>query len=153
MREGRQLWRRCRACGWIFYNNPVPAANALIVRGGRLLLGRRARPPYAGMWDTPGGFFEAGEAAEQALRRELREELGATPGRLRWAGAMADRYGRDGFPVLSLFFWVTLAPGRLRPADDVSELEWFAIDRLPYTRIAFPSTRRLLRGLFGDGRG
>jgi len=152
VREGRRRRRRCPACGWIFYDNPVPAAGAVIVRGGRLLLGRRARPPYAGMWDTPGGFIEAGEAPERALRRELREELGATVRRMRWAGGAADHYGRGGFPLLSLLFWVTLAPGPLRPADDVTELQWFAVDRLPFRKIAFASTRRLLRGLFGDGR-
>jgi ADP-ribose pyrophosphatase YjhB (NUDIX family) len=151
VREGRHRRRRCRACGWIFYDNPLPAANGLIVRAGRLLLGRRARPPYPGMWDIPGGFLESGETPEQGLRRELREELGATVRRMRWAGGAADRYGRDGCPVLSILFWVTLAPGPLRPADDVAELRWFAIDQLPFRRIAFASTRRMLRALLGNG--
>jgi ADP-ribose pyrophosphatase YjhB (NUDIX family) len=152
VREDGHPRRRCRACGWIFYDNPVPAANAVIVRGGRLLLGRRARPPYARMWDLPGGFLESGEAPEQALRRELKEELDATPRTVRWAGAAADTYGRNGFPVLSLFFRVTLAPGTLRPADDVTELRWFAVDRLPFRRIAFAGTRGALRRLLGVSR-
>jgi ADP-ribose pyrophosphatase YjhB (NUDIX family) len=130
----------------------VPAVNAVIVRAGRLLLGRRARAPYARMWDLPGGFLEAGETPEQGLRRELREELGAGARRVRWAGAAVDTYGRGGFPVVSIFFRVALAPGRLRPADDVTELRWFAVDRLPFRRIAFESARRALRRLLGPGR-
>src|SRR5207245_4144696 len=76
VREEGRTRRRCPRCGWTFYGNPVPAAVALVTRGGRLLLTRRARPPYAATWDLPGGFLEAGEHPEACLRRELREELG-----------------------------------------------------------------------------
>jgi NADH pyrophosphatase NudC (nudix superfamily) len=70
--EGR--WRlRCSRCGWTFYANPVPAVVAVIVRRGGVLLTRRARPPYQGTWDAPGGFLEAGETPEQGLGRELRD--------------------------------------------------------------------------------
>ncbi len=52
-------------------------AAALIVRGGEVLIGqRRADQPMALQWEFPGGKIEAGESAEQALARELDEELG-----------------------------------------------------------------------------
>jgi 8-oxo-dGTP diphosphatase len=54
----------------------------LIDADGRFLL--TSRPPgkvYAGHWEFPGGKLEAGESVEQALRRELHEELGITIGR------------------------------------------------------------------------
>jgi 8-oxo-dGTP diphosphatase len=60
---------------------PGPAlrfvAAALIVRDGAVLIGqRRPDQPMALMWEFPGGKIEAGESPEQALARELDEELG-----------------------------------------------------------------------------
>ncbi len=57
---------------------PVRMAGAVVVRDGRVLLGRRAasRALAPGVWDVVGGHVERGESARRALRRELREELG-----------------------------------------------------------------------------
>lgn len=145
MTEGGRRRRGCPRCGWTFYDNPVPAAVALIVRRGRVLLVLRARQPYAGTWDLPGGFLEAGETAEQGLARELREELGVRARRIRPIATVPDRYGPGGFPVLALVYSVAAAPGPIRPDDDVAEARWFPRGRLPYDRIAFPSMRRVLR--------
>ncbi|MGA3031923.1 MAG: 8-oxo-dGTP diphosphatase MutT [Terracidiphilus sp.] len=62
-------------------HTPGPAlrfvAAALIVRNGEVLIGqRRADQPMASLWEFPGGKIEPGESAQQALARELAEELG-----------------------------------------------------------------------------
>jgi 8-oxo-dGTP diphosphatase len=52
-------------------------AAALIVRGGEVLIGqRRSDQPMASQWEFPGGKIEPGESPEEALARELEEELG-----------------------------------------------------------------------------
>jgi 8-oxo-dGTP diphosphatase len=142
--EGRRR-RRCPRCRWTFYNNPVPATAAVIIEGGRLLLGRRARPPYARAWDLPGGFLETHELPLDALRRELREEIGVGVRRAALIGFATDPYGPGGVTVLSAVYRVHPTSRRVRADDDVSELHWFPLDRIPYRHLAFPSIRRVLR--------
>lgn len=145
VRQERLVRLVCRRCGWIFYGNPIPAAVALIVRGGKVLLARRAAEPYAGTWDLPGGFLEAGETPERGLAREIREEIGARIGSARFLAFFTETYGPGGFPILAAVFRVRLARGRLRPGSDVSEVRWFSRRRLPYRQIGFPSVRGALR--------
>ena len=52
------------------------AVSVALVRDGRVLLVKRARPPYRGLWTLPGGRIEPGESPEGAARRETEEELG-----------------------------------------------------------------------------
>lgn len=142
---------RCRRCGWIFYGNPVPAVAAVIVRGGRVLLTLRGRPPYRGTWDLPGGFIEADETPEAALARELREELDIRRFRRgRLIGFFSDRYGRGGLPIISIVYRVTPERGQMKPGDDVAEVRWFPLTNLPYRQIAFRSMRVALRTWAGE---
>ena len=49
---------------------------AIVVRKGKVLVLRRSTGSIAGSWEFPGGKVDPGESPEEALRRELREELG-----------------------------------------------------------------------------
>lgn len=66
----------CAGCGLTYYLNAAAAVAGLIEDPRRgLLLTRRAREPRKGTLDLPGGFVDPGESAEQALAREVMEEL------------------------------------------------------------------------------
>ncbi|MFV0373774.1 (deoxy)nucleoside triphosphate pyrophosphohydrolase [Microbacterium sp.] len=54
----------------------VPVVGAVIERDGRVLCARRGDGTFAGLWEFPGGKVEAGETPQQALVREIGEELG-----------------------------------------------------------------------------
>lgn len=136
-------------CGFVRWANPVPAVAALVVdEEGRLLLGRRAFEPDAGMWDTIGGFIEEDEDALDGLRREVLEETGLEVAVGGFVGAFSDNYGEgDDAPVaLNLVFEVRVLDGEPRAADDVTELAWFARDALPADdELAFRWMRIALR--------
>jgi 8-oxo-dGTP diphosphatase len=142
-REGRRR-RRCPRCGWTFYDNPAPAAVAIVEGRGGILLARRAAPPYKDTWDLPGGFLEAGELPDRALIRELHEELSARAVITRFHGFSIDRYGPGGIPILAMVYVVRLA-GRPSARSDVAEVRWFRRDAIPWRQIGFPSIKRTLR--------
>jgi ADP-ribose pyrophosphatase YjhB (NUDIX family) len=138
----------CDACGLRHYARSELGASAFVVEDGRILLARRAHEPDAGLWDAPGGFVEEGEDPLVGLRRELREEAGLEIEVGDFVGAYTDAYGDgpEASSVLNLVWEASVASGDPVPADDVSELRWFAKDALPEDELAF---RWLVRAL-GD---
>ena len=55
---------------------PVPVTAAVMRKEGKVLIAKRKRANMGYQWEFPGGKAEAGEALEDCLKRELREELG-----------------------------------------------------------------------------
>jgi 8-oxo-dGTP diphosphatase len=138
----------CPACGFIVYGSSKPTASALVIGDdGRLLLARRAADPFRGRWDMPGGFLEEGEHPLDGLRRELREETGVEIEPIDFIGVWMDRYGGDSTAQATLnFYWTArIVSGEPVPADDVSELAWFARDELPPPEeVAFENVPKVL---------
>jgi 8-oxo-dGTP diphosphatase len=62
------------ADGRIYPARPILAVSAAIIRDGKVLIVRRARPPAGGLYTLPGGGVEPGETLFEALMREVREE-------------------------------------------------------------------------------
>lgn len=56
--------------------HPVVGVGAVVVRGGRALIVKRAHEPRQGEWSLPGGLLELGESLQDAVRREIKEETG-----------------------------------------------------------------------------
>lgn len=103
----------------------------------KILLVRRAAPPFEGLWAFPGGFLEADEELESCAARELKEETGITGARLKQYGAVGT-LGRDprGRSVSVVYFGaVSSEVAKPQPADDADEAAFHAVKRRP--RLAF----------------
>ena len=129
---------RCSRCGYVDYLKPAPCVGFFIHEAGRVLLSRRGIEPAAGQWDIPGGFIDAGESTEDAVRREADEETTLVVEPVVCLGSLPDTYrsaGRD-YPTLNFIYVARRVSGDPKPKDDVTELRWFDIVAIP--ELAFP---------------
>src|SRR5215213_679526 len=128
----------CTTCGQVVYLDPKLAVAVLIIRDGRILLGKRgpgSREP--GKWSFPAGFVERGERVERAAAREAREETGLDI----TVGNLIGLYSSDGETVVLAVYEAT-SVGEPRAGDDLVEVGWFAFSELP--ELAFPRDERIL---------
>lgn len=107
---------------------PIAAALAVVARGGRVLLVRRANPPDAGRWGFPGGRIECAETIKEAAARELREETGVVATAQEVLTALDvidyqdDRLAHHYVLIAVRCQWIS---GEGAPADDALETGWF----------------------------
>ncbi len=147
--------RACRYCGFIHFDDPKVAVAALVSDGARVLLVRRGVVPRIGYWALPAGYMDADELPEEALAREIAEETGVTV-RVLGLQAVAPLAGWSQRRGILLLYRAEPVGGVPAPADDVSEVAWFAADDIPWEALAFASTADFLHawvtGQPGDAR-
>src|SRR5215472_14051186 len=107
---------------------PVLAVSAAIIRDGKVLLVRRARPPASGVYTLPGGGVEVGETLMEAVVREVREETALVVEPVALAG-YREAIARDGDGRIERHFvilpfaarWIA---GEPMLSDELSEAMW-----------------------------
>jgi len=130
----------CTRCAFIFYVDPKVAVGT-IVRGdeGLLLLKRSIEPGY-GLWTFPGGYVDRGETLEQAAAREAEEETGITIA----LGALLDVYSYAHTSIVLVVYEATVKGGAARVTAESLDVRWFRSSEIPWSDLAFPSTRTAL---------
>jgi NAD+ diphosphatase len=118
---------RCGACGLSVYPRICPAMMVLITRGRQLLLARGVSFP-PGRYSALAGFLEAGESIEDAIHREVREEVGIEVHELRYFGSQSWPFPNS----LMIAFTAQWKSGDIA-ADtaEIADAQWFDIDDLP----------------------
>ena len=118
---------RCTACGHVCYPRLSPCIIALVSYGDDMLLARGPHFP-AGRFSTLAGFIEPGESAEQAVRREIREEVGADVHSL-----VFQRSQSWPFPHAFMLGFTAQAASRDITIDgvEIEAADWFGVDMLP----------------------
>ena len=138
----------CPRCGYVFFANPLPGVAIVVVEDGRVLLGRRRRPPSEGQWCIPCGYVEGDEDVHDAARREFREETGLEV-ELGPLYAVHSNFQVAGRPVIGIWFLAKAVGGEMRAGDDLSELRFFPIDEPP-ADLAFEGDRLVIEQLRQD---
>jgi ADP-ribose pyrophosphatase YjhB (NUDIX family) len=148
---GGKTLRTCLGCGFVQHHDPKVAVIARIEHGNAILLVRRGVNPGKGLWALPGGYMDAGEMPERALRREIDEELALAIDvheLLRIYPMVNQAQASQGIVLVYRATLPNLAPTAvpLTPAalDDVAEACWFTPEQLPGD-LAFASTLAELR--------
>ncbi len=144
--------RRCEACGVTRWRNPLPVAEAVIVRDGRVLLIRRGEVERSpGRWTVPGGFIALGETPPEAAVREASEEASVTPAIAGLATPPRRLPTPDGRGHVLLSFLAT-TDDEPRAGDEAAEVRWCAPGEVPWDALAFPTTEALLHTLVARSR-
>lgn len=109
-------------------SGPRPTVDVLIEVEGGIVLIRRRHPPEG--WAIPGGFIDAGECAEDAARREMREETSLEVALVELLGVYSDPRRDPRGPTISAVY-IGRAEGTPRAADDAADAGVFDESNLP----------------------
>jgi len=139
--ENRQVLG-CTKCPFLFWNNPLPVASALIVQNQSVLLIKRKGEVYNGYWALPGGIINYLEEPELALKREVFEETGILVDTIKLIDAYLIVYSPNGLEsspshtsIDIIYNCATTAnithDSLSKVCSEVEEAKFFSIDKLP----------------------
>ncbi len=120
--------RYCEA-GEHFVGRPL-SVDGVLLRDNQVLLIRRGSEPEKGKWALPGGHVDFDETVEQAIARELKEEVGIDTPKLHFVGIFS-RPERSEQQTITMAFWCDSWAGEIQAGDDASAFCWYNIGKLP----------------------
>jgi NAD+ diphosphatase len=124
--EGERA-KKCPLCGLVNYPRIAPAVIVLVTRGDEVLLARANNFPAA-FYSTLAGFVEPGETLEEAVRREVGEEVGITLDNIKYFGSQPWPYPHS----LMIGFTADYAGGDIQvDGRELSDAAWFTRDNMP----------------------
>ena len=122
---------------------------ATMVVDGRVLLVRhsdRGKPDY-GHWLLPAGRVEPGETLEEALKREMEEELGLEVSPIRRVDERVDSYTGDRF----VNFLCSPVMAGIKISEELEDARWFSLDEVEEVEDIHPGLKRFLIEGFENG--
>ena len=125
---GGERCMKCPACGFAAYPRISPAMMVLVKRQGAILLARHSASPI-GFFSALAGFLEAGESIEDAVHREVFEEVGLKVGSLNYFASQPWPFPHS----LMIAYTAEYESGDIRIDEaEIAEARWFAAgDELP----------------------
>ncbi|WNL40459.1 NAD(+) diphosphatase [Halomonas sp. PAMB 3232] len=148
-RLGAEFAMHCDACGHRNYPRISPCIITLVTRGEAMLLARS--PRFApGRYSTLAGFIEPGESAEEAVHREVFEEVGVYIDNLRYHKSQAWPFPHS----LMLGYFAEATTRRIHiDGVEISDAAWFSPRKLPTLPPAYSISRELIETHLARVRG
>lgn len=139
----------CENCGFQFFINAASAVAAIILDNqDRILFTRRAKAPAAKTLDLPGGFVDISESAEEALEREIKEELDLELSSIDYFTSQPNTYtyNRLTYYTLDLTFICRAKDfEKLKARDDISSYIFMKPDEIEINKIGLDSIKAIVQ--------
>ena len=137
--------KECPKCGLLHFPRLAPAIIVLVERGKELLLAR-SRHFMPGMYSVLAGFVEPGESLEEAVVREVKEEVGIDVKDIRYFSSQPWPFPHS----LMIGFTATYDVGEISINDEeIEDAGWFTADNLPRIPGKISIARKLIDGFVG----
>ncbi|NPD92545.1 NUDIX hydrolase [Xylanibacter muris] len=141
--------KKCENCGFELFGNPSAAVAAFILNEkNELLVEERAKNPAKGTLDLPGGFADINETAEEAIKREVKEETGLEIESVSYLYSLPNLYHYSDMDIntLDIFFRCRVKDESvLHPGDDAKACKWVSITELRPEQFGLESVSRAIR--------
>ncbi len=114
-------------------NRPKVGVGVIIIKDGKVLLGKRKNAHGDGTWSFPGGHLEFGESIETCAEREVLEEVGIKIRNLRIGTYTNDVFDKENKHYITLYVIAEHASGepRAMEPEKCERWEWFEFGKLP----------------------
>jgi 8-oxo-dGTP diphosphatase len=122
------------------YKNPVPTVDIIIQKDSQILLVKRKKEPFRGLFALPGGFVNEGERVEDAAKREAKEETSLDIELVDILGVYSDPNRDPRGHLMSTVFVGKIAHNNKAEAlaqDDADEIEWINFEEVDTSSLAF----------------
>ena len=117
-----------------YADHPIVGVGAIIIRGEEVLLARRGKEPGYGKWSIPGGAVKLGETLEEAVIREVGEEVTLTISVGEVVEVLErilhDPGGKVQYHYVLVDFFCEHLSGEGNPSSDVLEVQWVPISEI-----------------------
>ncbi|MBM4338861.1 MAG: NAD(+) diphosphatase [Deltaproteobacteria bacterium] len=134
--------KECPQCNLLHFPRLAPAIIVLVERGQELLLAR-SRHFLPGMYSVLAGFVEPGESLEEAVVREVKEEVGVDIKNIKYFGSQPWPFPHS----LMIGFTATYASGEISLNDsEIEDAGWFTVNKLPRIPGKISIARKLIDG-------